>query len=70
MRSGPHHVFRIIGGKSGLYGYMLLQTSKVGNYQNAYQGNQVQLTCVHIAFVSKALTKYEWPKIKRCTPKM
>ena len=27
-RAGPHHVFGIIGGKSGLYGYMLLQTGK------------------------------------------
>ena len=46
MRTGPHHVFGIIGGKSGLYGYMLLQTGKVRNYQNTDQGNQVQLTYV------------------------
>jgi hypothetical protein len=28
MRTGPHHVFRILRGKPGLYGYMLLQTGK------------------------------------------
>ena len=28
MRTGPHHIFGIIRGKPGLYGYMLLQTGK------------------------------------------
>ena len=46
MRTSPHHVFGFIGGKSGLYGYMLLQTGKVRNYQNTDEGNQVQLTYV------------------------
>ena len=41
MRSGPHHGIRVIGGKSGVYGYMLLQTGKIKNYQNTDQGNQV-----------------------------
>ena len=46
MRTDPHHVFGIIRGKPGLYGYMLLQTGKVITYKNTDQGNQVQLTYV------------------------
>ena len=60
MRSGPHHVFRVIGGKSGLYRYMLLQTGKVRNCQNTDQGNLVQLTYVHMNnkyVISKMLIK-------------
>ena len=48
MRYGPHHVFRVIGGKYALHGYRLLQTGKVRNYQITDQGNQVQLTYVHM----------------------
>ena len=48
MRIGPHHVFGIIRGKSGLCEYILLQTGKVRNYQITDQGNQVQLTYVHM----------------------
>ena len=60
MRSGPHHVSRVIGGKSGLYRYMLLQTGKIRNYQNTDQGNQVQLTYVcmnNIYVISKMFVK-------------
>ena len=45
-RTRPPHVFGFIGGKSGLYGYMLLQTGKVRNYQNTDQGNQGKLNYV------------------------
>ena len=68
MRTDPPHIFAFIGGKYGLYGYcMLLQTGKVRNYQdtdqgnvcnfqNAYQGNQVQLTYI-LSLISKLSKK-------------
>ena len=47
MRTGPHHVFGIIGGKSGLYGYMLLQIGKE-IIKTLIKGNQVQLTLTYV----------------------
>ena len=58
MRYGPHHVFRVIGGKYALHGYRLLQTGKVRNYQNTDQENQVRIICVrmnNMQVISKVL---------------
>ena len=58
MRSGPHRVFRVIGGTYGVYGYRLLQTGKVRNYQNTDQENQVRIICVrmnNMQVISKVL---------------
>ena len=58
MKSVPHHVLRVKGGKYALHGYRLLQTGKVRNYQNTDQENQVRIICVrmnNMQVISKVL---------------